>query len=73
LTPIRPDSKHPHKRDVMRILVGLGIILLVLWAILWIGFRIVSGLIHLIVVVAIILLIIGLLRRGASAIGGRRT
>jgi hypothetical protein len=57
----------------MRALVTLGIILLVVWAILWIGFRIVSGLIHLLVVVAIILLIVGLLRRGASALGGRST
>jgi hypothetical protein len=55
----------------MRILVTVGIILLVLWAILWIGFRIVSGLIHLLVIVAIVLLVLGLLRRGRAAIGGR--
>jgi hypothetical protein len=55
----------------MRILVGLGIILLALWAILWIGFRIVSGLIHLLVLAAVVLLILGLIRRGKAAIGGR--
>jgi hypothetical protein len=55
----------------MRGLVILGVALLILWAVLWIGFRIVSGLIHLIVVVAVILLIIGLVRRGTSAIGSR--
>jgi hypothetical protein len=55
----------------MRILVTVGIILLVLWAILWIGFRIVSGLIHLLVIVAIVLLVLGLLRRGKAAVGGR--
>jgi hypothetical protein len=56
----------------MRGLVTIGIALIVLWAILWLGFRIVSGLVHLIVLVAIVLLIIGLVRRGASAIGGPR-
>jgi hypothetical protein len=54
----------------MRALVGFGIVLLVLWAILWIGFRIVSGLIHLMVLAAVILIIVGLVRRGASALGG---
>jgi hypothetical protein len=59
----------------MRALVAVGIILLVLWAVLWIGFRIVSGLIHLLIIVGIILLVLGLVRRGAGALGGgtRRT
>jgi hypothetical protein len=55
----------------MRALVTLGIVLIVLWAILWIGFRIVSGIIHLLVVVAIILIIVGLIRRGTRAVGSR--
>jgi hypothetical protein len=59
----------------MRALVAVGIIILVLWAVLWIGFRIVTGLVHLLLIVAVILVIIGLVRRGASALGGgsRRT
>jgi hypothetical protein len=55
----------------MRALVAIGVVLLVLWAVLWIGFRIMSGLIHLIIVVAIILLVVGLVRRGAGALGDR--
>lgn len=55
----------------MRALVTIGIALLVLWAILWIGFRIVTGIIHLLVVVAVILIILGLIRRGTRAVGNR--
>jgi hypothetical protein len=55
----------------MRALVIAGVVLLVLWAVLWIGFRIVSGIIHLLIVAAIILLILGLLRRGTRAVGSR--
>jgi hypothetical protein len=55
----------------MRALVAVGIALLVLWAILWIGFRILSGLIHLLVVVAVILIIVGLIRRGTRAVGSK--
>jgi hypothetical protein len=59
----------------MRALVAVGLIILVLWAVLWIGFRIVTGLVHLLLIVAVILVILGLVRRGASALGGgsRRT
>jgi hypothetical protein len=55
----------------MRIWMGLGILLIVLWALLWLVFRIVSGLIHLLVVVALLLMLYGLLRRGARQVRGR--
>lgn len=55
----------------MRALVSAGIFLLVLWAVLWLGFKIVGGLVHLLVIVGVILLIWGLMKRGANAIGNR--
>jgi len=57
----------------MKALVSLGMTLLVLWAVLWLGFKIVSGLVHLIVIVGIALVIWGLLRRGARAVTGSRS
>lgn len=52
-------------------LVWLGIMLLVAWAVLWLGFNIVGGAIHLLVVIGIVLLAVGLLRRGARAVDRR--
>ena len=52
----------------MKGLVSIGVVLLVLWAVLWLGFKIASGLLHLVVVVAIVLIVWGLLKRGARAI-----
>ena len=52
----------------MKAFIYVGVALLVLWAVLWLGFKIASGLIHLVVIVAIALIIWGLLRRGARAI-----
>ena len=49
-------------------MVGLGITLLIAWVVLWLGFKIVSGIVHLLVVVGVILLVVGLLRRGARRI-----
>ena len=51
--------------------VWIGIVLLVLWAILWLGFKIVSGIVHLVVVVAIVLIVWGLLKKGARAVSNR--
>lgn len=49
--------------------VILGIVLLIAWGVLWLGFNIVSGLVHLLVVVAVAFIIWGLLKRGARAVG----
>ena len=51
--------------------VWLGVVLIALWAVLWLGFHIVSGVIHLIVVVGLVLLVWGLVKRGARAVGNR--
>lgn len=51
--------------------VWAGIVLLVLWALLWLGFKIVSGVIHLLVIAGVVLLIWGLVKKGARAIGDR--
>jgi hypothetical protein len=49
-------------------MIWLGIVLLILWAFLWLGFKIVSGVIHILVVVGVVLLIWGLIKRGANAV-----
>ena len=55
----------------MGALVTLGIILVVLWAVLWLGFHIVSGIIHLLIIVGVILIVWGLIKRGARAVDRR--
>lgn len=55
----------------MHRLVGIGIALLVLWGVLWLGFKIVSGIVHLLVIVGIVMLIWGLLKRGARTLDNR--
>lgn len=51
--------------------VWLGIVLLVTWAVLWLGLHIVSALVHLIVVVALVFIVWGLVKKGAKAIDQR--
>jgi hypothetical protein len=55
----------------MHVLAWVGIVLLILWAVLWLGFKIVSGVVHLLVIAGIILLVWGLVKRGARAVGTR--
>lgn len=47
----------------MRALVGIAVVLLALWLLAVAVFRIATGLIHLILVVALVLFLIGLFRR----------
>jgi hypothetical protein len=49
----------------------IGIALLALWAVLWLGFKIVSGVVHLIVLAAVALIVWGLIKRGAGAVRSR--
>ena len=51
--------------------VWLGIVLLILWAVLWLGFKIVSGLVHLLVLAAAIFIVWGLVKKGARAVKSR--
>jgi hypothetical protein len=51
--------------------VILGIALLVFWAVLWFMFKVATGLIHLLVIVALVAIVWGLLKRGARAVKGR--
>ena len=53
---------------VMQPLVWLGIVLVVLWAVLWIGLKIATGFIHLLVIVGLAFVIWGLIKRGVRAI-----
>lgn len=48
--------------------VTLGLLLLAVWAVLWLGFHIVAGAIHLLVLVAVGLIVWGLVKKGARAI-----
>ncbi len=52
-------------------LVMLGVVLVVIWAVLWLGFHIVSGLVHLLVVVGLVILVWGIVKRGARAANNR--
>lgn len=49
-------------------LTWLGVVLLVLWAVLWLGVKVVGGLVHILVIAGVALLIWGLVRRGAGAV-----
>lgn len=49
-------------------LVALGILLLVAWAVLWLVFHVASGLIHLLVIIGVVMLVWGLVKRGARAV-----
>lgn len=55
----------------MHAFVWLGVVLLVLWAILWLGFKIVSGIVHLLVIAAVVFIIWGVVKKGAHAVGKR--
>ena len=55
----------------MHTLAWLGILLLVLWGILWLGFNIVSGVVHLLVIAGAVLLVWGLVKKGARAVDER--
>lgn len=48
----------------MRTWVTLGIIVLVLWVVLWLVFRVVAWTVHLLVLVGLALLLYGLIRKG---------
>lgn len=52
----------------MNPLVTVGVLLLAIWAVLWLGFHVVSGLVHVLVLVAVVMIVWGLVKRGASAI-----
>lgn len=51
--------------------VWIGVVLLVLWAVLWLGFKIVSGVVHLLVLAAVVLIVWGLVKKGARAVSNR--
>ena len=49
-------------------LAGIRNLLLVLWGVLWHGFHVVGGLVHLLVIAGIVMIVWGLLKRGARAV-----
>ena len=51
-------------------LIWAGVALLILWAVLWLAFHVVSGIVHLLVVAAVIMIVWGFMKRGAAAVTG---
>ncbi len=51
--------------------VGLGVLLIVAWAVLWLGFKLVSGIVHILVLIGIAMIVWGLVKRGARAVDRR--
>jgi hypothetical protein len=52
----------------MRSLLWVGILLVILWVLGWLVFRIASALIHIVLVVGIVLAIMAFVRRGARTV-----
>ena len=52
----------------MNVMVWIGIALVALWAVLWLVLHVVSGFVHLIVLVAVVMIVWGLIKRGAAAV-----
>jgi hypothetical protein len=52
----------------MGAMTWLGVLLLVAWLILWLGLKIVSGLVHILVLAAVALIAWGLIKRGGQAL-----
>jgi hypothetical protein len=53
---------------VMQALIWLGVVLVVFWAVLWLGLKIATGFIHVLFLVGLVLVMWGLIKRGARAI-----
>jgi hypothetical protein len=51
----------------MRPLLWLGIALVVFWAVLWLGLKMATGMIHLLLIVGLVLVVWGMIKRGARA------
>ena len=78
--PSRPPTRHPERiqvyvsqagflgRVVMQPLMMLGIVMVVLWAVLWLGLKIATGMIHVMLIVGLAFVIWGLIKKGARAI-----
>ena len=49
----------------------LGVVLVVAWVVLWLGFKIVSGVVHILVLLGLAMLVWALVKRGARAVSGR--
>ena len=62
--PVCPDPQSPGKSEEARVLWTIFVILLILWLLGFFAFHVTSSFIHLVLVIAVIFLILGLLRRG---------
>ena len=62
---------HINREAFMHAFVWVGILLVALWAVLFLAFKIVSGIVHLVVLVGVVLLVWGLVKKGAKAVKNR--
>lgn len=53
----------------MHALVWLGVLLLALWVIAWLVFKVVSFAVHLLLIAAVVFIVWGLVKRGARKVG----
>jgi hypothetical protein len=65
---LTPTENNPVTRGQIMSYLWLGIVLVVTWAVLWLGLKIATGFIHLVVIVGLALIIWGAIKRGARAI-----
>ena len=64
----QPPNDQSGAGAFMQPLVMLGIVLVVLWAVLWLGLKLATGFIHLVLIVGLAFVIWGLIKRGVRAI-----
>ena len=53
--------------EAMKLLVWIGIAMVISWGLLWLGIKIAVGAVHLLLLLGIVLIAWGLLRRGSSS------
>jgi hypothetical protein len=56
----------------MQSLVSLGVLLIIAWAVAFVVFKVAGFLIHLLVIVGVIMLVVGFLRRAGGGISSGR-
>jgi hypothetical protein len=50
----------------MRLLAWIGIAMIVCWGVLWLGIKLAVGAVHALLVLGLVLVVVGFLRRGAA-------
>ena len=61
-------TANPVHEDQIMPTLWLGLVLVVAWAVLWLGLKLATGLIHLLFIIGLALVVWGRIKRGARAI-----